>query len=388
MSTFLQDLRYALRLLRNAPGFAIVAVLALALGIGANTPIFSVVDAILLRPLPYQDPDRLVKIWTRFVGIDLPNDRNWVSAPEFMDFRTLCKSFSHIAAIAGDSFNITVGSVPERVEGVDVSTSFFPLLGVEAKLGRVFLPEEEQPGRDNVALLSDRLWRRRFGADPKVVGRKLIISGRSFIVVGILPPGFQYPPAAELWVPLTFSNDDLNPRNRGSHGLEVLGRIKPGLSLAQARGDMEAVAQRMTELHREYPYKQYRFGLIVTPLLEEMVGDIRTALGIATAYQSQRGYLPPRGRSTYGCPGARLYDAHLARYRPAIRFGACISGVEYHTRIAQGWRPRFDRWKSFAEIAARARGRRDCFVACTADRLRAAAQEFYAPHGSGSRLPA
>ncbi|HVP45371.1 MAG TPA: ABC transporter permease [Bryobacteraceae bacterium] len=280
MPTLLEDLRYALRLFRKAPGFTAVAVLAVALGIGANTAIFSVIDAILLRPLPYKDPGRLVKIWTRFEGIGLPNNRNWVSAPEFMDFRALGKSFSHIAAISGDSANVSSGGVPERVEAAVVSSGFFPLLGVEAQLGRVFLPEEDHPGRDNVVLLGDGLWRRRFGADPKVVGQKLTISGRSFLLVGILPPGFRYPADADIWVPLAFSNDDLGPGRRGNHGLEVLARIKPDLSLAQAHADMDAVARRMEESHPEYPYRRYGFGLIVTPLLEEMVGDTKTALWI------------------------------------------------------------------------------------------------------------
>jgi predicted permease len=280
MSTLWQDLRYALRLLLKMPAFTAVAVLALALGIGANTAIFSVVDAILLRPLPYHDPSRLVKLWTRFEGIGMPNNQNWVSAPEFVDFRALSKSFSAIAAINGDNFNLSAGGLPERIEGAYVSSPFFPLLGVQAALGRVFLPEEEQPGRDNVVLLGNGLWRRRFGADPSVIGRKLTISGRSMLVVGVLPQGFQYPADADLWAPLAFSNDDLSPNNRGSHGLEVLARIRPDLSLRQARADMDSVAQRMIELHRDYPYKQYNFGLIVTPLLEEVVGDLKTPLWI------------------------------------------------------------------------------------------------------------
>jgi predicted permease len=235
---------------------------------------------VLLRPLPYDHPDHLVKLWTKFVGIGLPNNQNWVSAPEFADFRKLNQSLSHIAAISGDSFNITTGGLPERVEGAAVSSSFFPMLGVKPKLGRVFLPEEEQPGRDGVALVSHGLWRRRFGADPTLVGRKLVINGRSFQVVGVLPPDFQYAADADLWTPLAFSNDDFSPNHRGSHGLEVLARIKPELTFAQARADMDAVARRMLELHPEYPYKQYEFGLIVTPLLEEIVGDIKSALWI------------------------------------------------------------------------------------------------------------
>jgi putative ABC transport system permease protein len=280
MSDFLlQDLRYAGRLLRKAPGFTAVAVLALALGVGANTAIFSVVDAVLLRPLPYNDPGHLVKIWTRFVGIGLPDNRNWVSPPEFVDFRTLSHAFSHIAAIQSDSFNFAGGGRPERVQAAEVSTSLFPMLGVHAKLGRVFLPEEEQPGRNYVVLLSEGLWR-RFGADAGVVGRKLQINGLSALVVGVLPGSFQFPSEAEAWAPLSFTNDDLSPSRRGGHGLEVLARIKPGLSLGQARADTASVGQRMIEQNAGYPYKQYDFGLIVTPLLEEMVGDTRTALWI------------------------------------------------------------------------------------------------------------
>jgi putative ABC transport system permease protein len=280
MSILVQDLRFALRLLRKSPAFTAVAVLALALGIGANTAIFSVVNAVLLRPLPYDHPDHLVKLWTKFVGIGLPNNQNWVSAPEFADFVQLNQSFSHIAALSGDSFNIVTGGLPERVEGGEVSASFFPMLGVKPTLGRVFLPEEEQPGRDNVALISNGLWRRRFGADPALVGRKLAVNGRSVQVVGVLPADFQYAPDADLFTPLAFSNDDFSPNHRGSHGLEVLARIKPELTFAQARADMDAVARHMTELHPEYPYKRYGFGLIMTPLLEEIVGDIKTALWI------------------------------------------------------------------------------------------------------------
>jgi putative ABC transport system permease protein len=276
----LQDLRYASRLLRKTPGFTVVGVLALALGVGANTAIFSVIDAVLLRPLPYHDPGHLVKIWTRFVGIGLPDNRNWVSPPEFVDFRTLSHAFSHIAAIQSDSFNFAGGGRPERVQAAEVSASLFPMLGVQAKLGRVFLPEEEQPGRNYVVLLSEGLWRRRFGADPGVVGRKLQINGLSALVVGVLPGSFQFPSEAEAWAPLSFTNDDLSPNSRGGHGLEVLARIKSGLSLGQARADMASVGQRMIEQNAGYPYKQYDFTPILTPLLEEMVGDTRTALWI------------------------------------------------------------------------------------------------------------
>jgi putative ABC transport system permease protein len=162
METVLQDVRYAWRILLRSPGFTIVAILSLALGIGATTAIFSVVDAVILKPLPYPQPEQLVQLWMRFTGIGIPNDQNWVSAPEFMDLQQN-KSFSQIAAIDDRSYNVNVSGVPERIESAVVSPSFFPLFGVQAQHGRVFLPEEGHAGHERVVLLSDGLWKRRFG---------------------------------------------------------------------------------------------------------------------------------------------------------------------------------------------------------------------------------
>ncbi len=277
-----QDLRYGWRMLRRSPGFTAAAVVALALGIGANTAIFSVLDAVLLKPLPYEDPERLVKLWTRFRGIGIPGDRNWFSAPEFTDLRRLNQSLSHLAAISRGNYNISgsAGGVPERVEGAAVSPSLFPMLGVQSQIGRVFLNEEEQPGRDAVCLISHGLWQRRFGADRDLPGRTLVVNGRSFQVVGVLPAWFQYPAEAEMWTPLAFTPEALAPNNRGSHGLEVLARVKPALSLQQARADLEAAARTVTEQSRDYPYRQFDFTFLMIPLLEEMVGDVKTALWI------------------------------------------------------------------------------------------------------------
>jgi hypothetical protein len=191
METLISDIRYSLRTLARSPGFAVVAVLALSLGIGANTAIFSIIDAVLLRPLPYPEPGALVKVWTSFAGIGLPNDRNWVSPPEFADLRTLNQSFSSVAAFSPDSFNISTGGLPERVEGAQVSVTFFDILGVQPRVGRAFLPGEDQPGRGDVILLGHDLWRRRFGADPGVVGRKILVNGSPSLIVGVMPPGFQ-----------------------------------------------------------------------------------------------------------------------------------------------------------------------------------------------------
>jgi putative ABC transport system permease protein len=279
---FVQDLRYALRMLAKSPGFAGVAILTLALGIGANTAIFSMVDGVLLRPLPYPQPQQLVKVWMRFTGIGLPNDRNKVSPPEFQDLQHLNRSFAALAAMDNANFNITVAGVPQRVEGAAVSPSLFPMLGVSPVLGRGFLPEEAQTGRDQVLLLGYGLWKRRFGGDPRVVGRTLQVNGKPMLVVGVLPAGFDYPFEAELWQPLAFTPEQLTPDYRGSHGLEVLARLKTGLTLPQAREDMQAVTQSIIEQNPDYPYRKFGFSVLTVPLLQDTVGDVQTALWVLT----------------------------------------------------------------------------------------------------------
>ncbi len=282
MSTLLQDLRYGLRMLAKNPGFTAVAVMTLALGIGANTAIFSVVNAVLLRPLPYQQPDHLVKVWGNFAGIGLANNQNWISAPEFKDLESQNRSFSHIAAMSDASFNLIINGSPQRIEGALVSPSLFPMLGVQALWGRTFLPEESQPGRDAVVLLNYGLWQRGFGGDRSIVGRRLNINGISYAVVGVMPAGFQYPNDADMWGPLAFQPSDLVPNNRGNHGLEVLARIKPDLSLEQARSDMKALTKAVEEQNPNYPYVRFQFAFTLTPLLEETVSDIQKALWILT----------------------------------------------------------------------------------------------------------
>jgi predicted permease len=282
MANLGQDLRFGLRTLAKNPGFTIVAVLTLALGIGANTAIFSVVNAVLLRPLPYPQPDHLVKVWGTFAGIGLPNDQNWISAPEFKDLESQNKSFSQIAAIDSANVNLMINGTPQRMLGYLVSPSFFPMLGVQPKLGRAFLPEESEPGRDKVVLLSYGLWQRGFGGEQSIIGKKINLNGIGYTVVGVMPAAFQYPDNADMWGPLSFAPTDLGPNNRGNHGLEVLARIKPELTLAQARSDMKAVTQIVEDQNRNYPYAKYQFAFTFTPLLAEMVSDIQTALWILT----------------------------------------------------------------------------------------------------------
>jgi predicted permease len=278
METILQDLRFGARMLARSPVFTAVALLTIALAIGANTAIFSVVNTVLLRPLPYEDPDRLVKIWTRFTGIGLPDDRNWVSAPEFVDLRAKNRSLSHVAAMSARSFNVTFGAAPERIEGAAVSAALFPMLGVKPVLGRLFAPEEEQPGRDNVLLLGHGLWTRRFGGDRNIAGRQLTVSGRSFTVAGVLPPEFQYPGEAEMWMPLAFSQQALNAR--GSHGLEALARLRPGFTLEQSSADLRSVARAMIEENPQYPYRNFNFAWITIPLQEESVAGVKKGLWV------------------------------------------------------------------------------------------------------------
>jgi putative ABC transport system permease protein len=283
MSVVLQDLRFAVRQMVKRPGFTAIILVTMALGIGANAAIFSVLDAVLLRPLPYSQPDRLIKVWTRFTGIGAPNDQNWVSAPELRDLQQLNHSFADLAAISGGSFNLGIKGSPQRIVGAAVTPNLFSMLGVQPQFGRNFLPEEAQPGRDHEAILSYGLWRRVFAANPNIVGTTIRIDGAPYSVVGVMPAGFAYPSEAEIWGPLAFAPDDLSENNRGSHGLEVLGRIKPGLSLAQVQSDMDRVSRTMIEQHASYPYNKFNFGIILHSLLEETVGDVKPSLMVLMA---------------------------------------------------------------------------------------------------------
>ncbi|HVF42935.1 MAG TPA: ABC transporter permease, partial [Pyrinomonadaceae bacterium] len=268
----LQDLRYGLRTLRKHPGFTAVAVVALALGIGANTAIFSVVNTVLLRPLPYKDPDRLVMVWEDATKSGYPRDTP--SAANYIDWRDQNKVFEGMAALADQSFNLTGLGDPERLEGKRASASLFRLLGVEPLLGRGFLPEDDQPGGRRVAVLSHGLWQRRFGADPKVVGRSLELNGQSFEVVGVMPQSFQFPsPEYELWVPMAFTQQE--SASRGRHYLQVVARLKPGVSFEQAQAEMSTIASR---LQQQYPEQNADLGASVVPLHEQVVGDIKPAL--------------------------------------------------------------------------------------------------------------
>jgi putative ABC transport system permease protein len=275
LETWLSDIRYALRMMRRSPGFSAIAIAALALGIGANAAIFSVVNAVLLRPLPYRQPESLVRV---FENNRQRNEPRYSVAPaNFVDWRDQNQVFEGIAAIDPfSSLNLTGRGEPLRIQGVRVSASLFPLLGIHAVVGRTFRPEEDQPGRNRVVLLAHGLWQRQFGADPKIVGQTLTLNDVAYTVIGVLPAGFQYPAKEfELFVPLAL--DAREAAQRGTHPLQVVARLKAGVTLGQAQTEMDAIATRL-----EQQYADMNFGKRVTvvPLQEQIVGEVRTALRV------------------------------------------------------------------------------------------------------------
>ncbi len=272
LETIWQDLRFGARMLVKTPGFTVVAVITLALGIGANSAIFSVVNTVLLRPLPYNDPDRLVMVWEDDTKGGYPRDTP--AAGNYIDWRDQNQVFESMAAIADRSFNLTGVGEPERIEGRQVSASLFPLLGVEPQLGRVFLPEEDQPGASRVVIMSHGLWQRRFGSDNAIIGQSLNLNGESHTVVGVMPPSFQFPTRKdEMWVPIAFTSQEA--ANRGRHYLQVIARMKPGITPEQAQAEMTAIA---TRLQQQYPDSNTDLGAAVVPLHEHVAGAIKPAL--------------------------------------------------------------------------------------------------------------
>jgi putative ABC transport system permease protein len=261
-----KDIRYGLRQLRRNPGFTIVAVLTLALGIGANTAIFSVVNTVLLRPLPYRNPDRLVTI--------LHYGDGPVSPANFLDWRKLNHVFERMSAAEWWAPNVTGVDKSERLWALRVTSNTFPLLGVQPLLGRTFTPDEDDPGREREVVLSFRMWQRQFGGEPGAIGKTITLDGRNYTVIGVMPRGFKFAPfwavKAELWAPLPLAG---RTSNRDANSLRAFARLKPGISLKQARADMATITAR---LESEYPGTNRH--ITVTPLMEKVVGNIRPAL--------------------------------------------------------------------------------------------------------------
>jgi putative ABC transport system permease protein len=267
----LTDLRGALRSLLRAPGFTLVAVVTLALGIGANSAIFTVVNALLVRPLPYPDADRLMQVWETRPQIG--RDRSSVSPAEFLDWRERSAAFDRLAAIDYRDANLTGGPEPETVSVARVSADWFPLFGLRPALGRFFGPEEDRPEHDRVVVLTHALWERRFGGDPAVVGTSLLLDGRPSLVVGVLGPGDRGPQDSALIEPIAFDAD--TRAERGHHYLEVLGRLAPGAPLATARAEMSALAATLAKDHGIRPESE---GVLVVPLRDALYGRGRPVL--------------------------------------------------------------------------------------------------------------
>jgi predicted permease len=272
VSDLSQDVRYGFRTLLKNPGFTAIAVIALALGIGANSAIFSVVNTVLLRPLPYQDSDRLVMVWEEATKHGYPRDTP--AAANFVDWRAQNHVFEDMGAVADLSANLTGVGDPERIEAARANASVFSVLGLAPRLGRAFSPEEDQDGANKVVILSSRLWQRRFAADPSIVGKQITLNGQSHTVIGVMPPQFQFPSQdVELWVPMAFTAQQA--ASRGSHYLQVVARMKPGVTVQQAQAEMSTIA---TRLQQQYPKQNTDLGAVVVPLHEHVVGDIRPAL--------------------------------------------------------------------------------------------------------------
>jgi predicted permease len=269
-----QDLRFGLRTLIKNLGFTIVAVIALALGIGANSAIFSVVNAILLRPLPYKGPDQLVVIWENATHLGFPKDTP--SPANFLDWRQQSTVFEGMSAFAERSFNLTGVGEPERLEGRRVSANLFDVLGVKPIIGRTFVAEEDQPGT-KVVLLNESLWKRRFSSDPGVIGRAVNLNGEPYTVVGVLPHTVRLPTSGnwrdQVWVPLAFPSEEA--ASRSAHYLEVIARMKPGVTLPKAQAEMDTIAARLAQ---QYPETNTRIGAVVRPLHEEIVGKMKSPL--------------------------------------------------------------------------------------------------------------
>jgi putative ABC transport system permease protein len=274
METLLKDIRYGVRGLWKRPGFTAVAVLTLALGIGANTAIFSVVNAVLLRPLQFRDPDRLVMIWEDATFAGFP--RNTPAPANYVDWKTQTQSFEDMAATVEWTFNLTGDGDPERVAAYNVTANFFPLLGVQPALGRVFVAEDDLPGAQRVAVLSHALWQTRYGGDPQIVNRDILLDGEKFTVVGVMPQGFQFFESdVRLWVPLGLTAEQ--SANRAGHYLKVVARLKPGVTLDQAQADLSAVMARVGKDHPEDTFEG-KLGAFAMPLREQLAGDVRSSL--------------------------------------------------------------------------------------------------------------
>src|SRR5256714_1113378 len=272
MEALIKDIRYGFRSLWKRPGFSAIAIITLALGIGANTAIFSLVNAVLLRPLPFADPDRLVMIWEDAAFAGFP--RNTPSAADYVDVKKQNHVFTDVAAMDFRTFNLTGDGQPEKVEARGVTANFFPLLGVKPIAGRWFVAEEDKPGAADVVILSNALWQQRYGGESNIVGRQLLLNGEKYTVAGVMPPTFQFLDSkVGMWVPIAFTPEQL--ASRGRHYLTVVARMKPGVSFAQADTEVRTIHQRIAH---DNPESAGRLAGYAMPLRDEVAGDVRRPL--------------------------------------------------------------------------------------------------------------
>jgi len=274
MQVLWQDVRYGFRRLYKSPGFTAIAVLTLALGIGANSAIFSVVNGVLLRPLAFKDAGRLVRIWhtpppKSFPGMTMFS----VSAANYFDWKAQNHVFQDMAIYNYRGFTLTGTDKPEQVDGSAVSTGFFETLGVQPILGRIFTADEDQPGHANVLILSHRFWREHFASNAEIVGHTVNMDGQSYLVAGVMPPSFRFPEFAQVWTPMAWT--DKERAVRGEHHSVVIARLKAGVNVMQAQAEMNTISSRLEQL---YPEDDKGWGALVVPLHEDMVGDVRPAL--------------------------------------------------------------------------------------------------------------
>jgi predicted permease len=284
LSSVAEDLRYALRGFLKSPSFAVPAILSIGIGVGASTAIFSVVNALLLEPLPYADAQRLAILWNRSPGLNIAED--WFSTAQYFDIKNGHQGFEQVAIAIGSNQNLTGPFEPERVGVLRVSSNLLPMLGVKPHLGRLFIPEEDVPGRSGTVLLSQRAWRFRFGSDPAVLGRSIILNGQPFEVVGVLPEGFSLPrevmptlgtaEEGEMFLPLALAQTAVT--NRGQEDYNILAKLKPGVTRAQAQSEMTGITSRLRAEHPDVYPPNGGLTFDIVPLLDQVVGGVRPTL--------------------------------------------------------------------------------------------------------------
>jgi predicted permease len=278
LDSSMQDFKYGIRLLRRSPGFTTLAVLTIGLGIGANSAIFSVINGVVRKPLAYPNADQLMFITSQFPGLNF--NKFWMSPPEYFDYREHTRAFSHLGAYSTGAMNLSEGDRPERVNAAFVTASMFDVLGVRPVRGSVFTPEQDRPGADPVVLLSHEIWTRAFAADPSIVGKTAMIQGRQRTILGVMPPGFDlHDSKSQLWIPLGLNPE--NRRNRGSHGIYVVGRLADNVTPAQANSELQGFLKQWGEWWPQaHVPNDSTHRVQMAPLRDEVVGNVKRALWV------------------------------------------------------------------------------------------------------------